>query len=118
MLSKRTSLRPTRQHPLDDAVRATLEPTFSAARLILARDDQPTVIPGFRVRSNGADAVVRYIQPRTGAPGMRRARACTMLEQYRQALLSQGWQVDLVDEPRRTPFLRCCHTDSVMSIGE
>jgi len=115
MLSKRTTLRPTRQLPLDDAVRATLEATFSAARLILAWDDQPTVVAGFQVRADGLSVVVRYIQPSAGAPSIRRARACAMLEQYRQALLAQSWQVDLVDEPRKTPYLRCCHTDFVMS---
>ena len=115
ILSKRTSLRPTQQLPLGDTVRATLETTFTAARLILAWDDEPTIVPGFQVRADGLHVIVRYIQPRTGTPQARRACACVMLEQYRQTLAAAGWQADVIDEPGKTPHLRCYAINSVMS---
>jgi hypothetical protein len=118
MLPNRASHPPILQLVLGDAVRATLQTTFTAARLILAWDDEPTVVPGFQVRANGLHVVVRYIQPRAGAPSVRRAQARAMLEQYRLALLAQRWQVDLVDEPRKTPYLRCYAIDNVMSNKE
>src|SRR5262245_30819433 len=103
---------------LCDAVYTALTATFAPARLLLCWNDQPIVVPGFQVRPDGAHAIVRYIQPRVGTPQSQRAHACAMLEQYQQVLLAQGWQVDLVDEPRRTPYLRCRHTNIVMSIGD
>ena len=104
MLANRGSRLATPQLVLGDAVRATLETTFTAARLILAWDDEPTIIPGFQVRAEGLHVIVRYIQPRTGTLQARRARACAMLEQYRQTLAAAGWQADVIDEPRRLPI--------------
>ena len=73
------------------------------------------MVPGFQVRSTGTYLVVRYVQPRDGARNLRRARALAMIEQYRLALLAIGWQVDIIDEPRKMPQLRCSLTNSVMS---
>jgi len=103
---------------LCDAVRTTLMARFAPARLLLCWNDQPIVVPGFRVRPDGAHAVVRYTQPRVGTREARRTRARAMLGQYRQALLAQGWQADLIDEPRRIPSLRCYRIDVIMSTEE
>src|SRR5262249_49595402 len=106
---------PSAPHQLCDSIHATLAMTFTPARLFLSWADQPTVVPGFQVRGTGANVVVRYVQPRDGARNVRRARARTMIEQYRLALLAIGWQVDLVDEPRTMPHLRCRSAGNVMS---
>jgi len=88
---------------------------FTPARLFLSWADQPTVVPGFQVRSTDTHVVVRYVQPHEGALSVRRARALAMIEQYRLALFTAGWQVDVIDEPRKMPHLRCCLTNDVMS---
>lgn len=100
---------------LCDAIYMTLTVTFPPARLLLSWNDRPILVPGFQVRPEGRDAVVRYIQPADGPPGVRRARAWEMLDRYRHALLAQGWQIKLVDQPRRTPYLLCYSTSNVMS---
>jgi len=102
------------QH-LCDNVHTTLAMTFPPARLFLSWADQPTVVPGFQVRSTGVSVVVRYVQPRDGARNLRRARALAMIEQYRPALLAAGWQVEVVDEPRKLPYLRCRPSYDIMS---
>ena len=108
----------TSSHPpqrLCDSVHATLATTFTPARLFLSWADQPTVVPGFQVRSSDTSVVVRYVQPRDGALSQRRASARAMIEQYRPALLAAGWQVDIIDEPRKMPYLHCSLTNNVMS---
>jgi hypothetical protein len=102
-------------HRLCDSVQATLATTFTPARLFLSWADQPTVVPGFQVRTTGIQVVVRYVQPRDGALSVRRARARAMIEQYRLTLLALGWHVDVFDEPRKMPHLRCSRANSVMS---
>ena len=103
---------------LCDSVYATLATTFTPARLFLSWADQPSMTPGFKVRSTGAAVVVRYVQPRDGAQRTRRARAQAMIEQYRPVLLASGWQVDVIDEPRKMPYLRCRPADNIMSNRE
>jgi hypothetical protein len=98
---------PSALHRLCDSVQATLATTFTPARLFLSWADQPTVVPGFQVRTTSIHVVVRYVQPRDGALSVRRARARAMIEQYRLTLLALGWQVDVFDEPRKMPHLRC-----------
>jgi len=88
---------------------------FTPARLFLSWDEQPTVVPGFQVRSTGSCVVVRYVQPRNGALSLRRAQARAMIEQYRLALLATDWQVEVIDQPRKMPHLRCSLKDDVMS---
>lgn len=100
---------------LCDSIHATLATTFTPARLFLSWADQPTVVPGFQVRTTGIDVIVRYVQPRDGAQRTRRARALAMLEQYRLTLLASGWQVNIIDEPRKVPYLYCQPLDSIMS---
>jgi hypothetical protein len=102
------------QH-LCDTVHATLATTFTPARLFLSWADQPTLVPGFQARSTGSYVVVRYVQPRDGALSLRRARARAMIDQYRLALLASDWQVDVVDEPKKMPHLRCSLVNNVMS---
>jgi hypothetical protein len=92
---------------LRDAVHTSLAATFTPTRRVLFWDGQPVVVPGFQVRADGTHAIVRYVQPRAGAARARRVRARAMLEQYRQMLIAQGWQADIVDERRKSPYLRC-----------
>lgn len=106
---------PSAPQRLCDSVHATLATTFTPARLFLSWADQPTVVPGFQVRSTSTHVVVRYVQPRDGVRNLRRACARAMIEQYRPALLAAGWQVDVVDEPRKMPYLRCRPSHDIMS---
>src|SRR5215216_2455064 len=87
----------TTQH-LCDRVHATLATMFAPARLFLSWADQPSMTPGFQVRSTGAAVVVRYVPLRDVARKLRRAHARAMIEQYSAALLAAGWQVEMVDE--------------------
>ena len=100
---------------LRDSVDMTLATTFTPARLFLSWADQPIVVAGFQARSTGAAVVVRYVQPRDGAQRTRRACAQAMIEQYRLTLLAAGWQVEVIDESRKMPYLRCYLADNVMS---
>ena len=100
---------------LCDSVHATLAVQFAPARQFLSWADQPSVVPGFQVRSTGVSVVVRYVQSRDGARNLRRAHAWAMLEQYSAALLAAGWQVDMVDAPRKWPYLLCRQFDNIMS---
>jgi hypothetical protein len=100
---------------LCDSMHTTLATTFTPARLFLSWADQPTVVPGFQIRSTGVSVVVRYVQLHDGARSLRRAHARAMIEQYRLVLLAAGWQVDVVDEPRKMPHLRCSLANDVMS---
>jgi|SRR5688500_8040713 hypothetical protein len=113
--SSNRKLRPSTQHRLCDTVQATLAATFTPARLLLSWADQPIIMPGFQVRTTGDYVVVRYVQSRDGALSMRRACARIMIEQYRLTLLATGWHIDVIDEFRRSPFLRCFLTGNVMS---
>jgi hypothetical protein len=100
---------------LHDSVYATLATTFTPARLFLSWADQPSRTPGFQVRVTGASVVVRYVQPRDGAVSLRRAHALAMMEQYSAALLAAGWQVEMVDELRKMPYLICHPPYNIMS---
>jgi hypothetical protein len=99
--------RPSAPQLLRHALRRTLAASFPPARRILSWNDLPIVTPGFQVRVAGTHVVVSYIQPRDSAPTARRIQARTMLEQYRQTLVAAGWQVNLVDERSKIPYLRC-----------
>ncbi len=101
------TVRHSRARLLRDAVHTSLAATFTPTRRVLFWDDKAVVVPGFQVRVDGIHAIVRYVQPRDGAARDRRVRARAMLEQYRQTLVAQGWQADIVDERRKTPYLRC-----------
>jgi hypothetical protein len=103
---------------LCEAVEMTLAARFAPARRLFCWNDQPLVVPGFQVRPDGVSAVVRYIQPRAGTLQAQRARTQLMLKQYRQTLVTQGWQVDCVDEPKRPAYLRCYDTGIIMSTKE
>ena len=109
------STSPHTPQQLCDSIHAALATTFTPARLFLSWADQPTVIPGFQVRTTGMDVIVRYVQPRDGVRSLRRAHALAMIEQYRLTLLASGWQVDVIDEPRKMPHLRCSLANDVMS---
>jgi hypothetical protein len=113
--SSNRKLLPPTQHRLCDIVQATLAATFTPARLLLSWADQPIIMPGFHVRTTGVSVVVRYVQSRDSALSVRRTCARRMIEQYRLALLATGWQVDVIDQFRRSPFLRCSAISNVMS---
>jgi hypothetical protein len=96
-------------------VHAALATTFTPARLFLSWTDQPTVIPGFQVRTTGMDVVIRYVQPRDGTRSLRRAHARAMIGQYSASLIAAGVQVKIVDEPGKMPYLSCHSANNIMS---
>jgi len=113
--SANRELHPSAPRSMCDSVHAMLAATFMPARLFLSWADQPIIMPGFRVRITGGHVIVQYVQPHDGALRMRRACARLMIEQYRLTLLANGWHIDVVDDSRKMPYLRCWLASSFMS---
>ena len=92
---------------LMEQVRSILVHEFTAACRVLSWVDQPTIVPGFIVRVEADEIVVRYLQSSKGSQSVRRHQTYTMLQLYRRALIAAGWQVMFVDEQHKTPRLHC-----------
>jgi hypothetical protein len=100
------------QDRLVDIIHDTLAVSFAPARMVLPWNGSPFQLPGFQVVATRVNyVIVQHLWITNATQRTTRESTLAMLARYRAVLTTEGWQIQIVDERGRTPYLLCTIID-------